>query len=328
MDFIAQANPFKRSIWTYIGGFLVTFVVAQFVGSIPLLGIMFYFTFKGKTITDPFELSSLIGSNPFLALILISFVVSMIALVLWVRHLHKQPLLNLITARKKIDWRRIRFAFLLWGIVIVALTLLDYYENPQDYVVNFKPLPFLVLLLLAVVFIPIQTSFEELLFRGYLMQGVGLVSGKRWVALLVTSLCFGLLHSFNPEIAKLGYSAILIYISMGFFFGIITLMDEGTELALGFHAVNNLVTALLVTANWTAFQTESIFIDISEPNLNYQFLSLIPLVIITFIFAKKYNWTHWREKLLGDVVITEPYLPKTISHQPVSPENPDPSENA
>ncbi|MDT8413935.1 MAG: CPBP family intramembrane glutamic endopeptidase [Flavobacteriaceae bacterium] len=323
MDFIAQANPFKRSIWTYIGGFLVTFVLAQIVGSIPILGYMAYYTAKGKTITDPFELSGLIGSNPFLALILITFVVSMIALIFWVRKLHEQPLLNLITARKKIDWRRIRFAFLLWGIVIVALTLLDYYDNPQDYLINFKPLPFFGLLLIAVVFIPIQTSFEELLFRGYLMQGVGLVSGKRWVALLVTSLIFGLMHLGNPEIAKLGYSAILIYIAMGFFFGIITLMDEGTELALGFHAVNNLVTALLVTANWTAFQTESIFIDISEPDLSYQYLSLIPLVVITFIFTKKYHWTHWREKLLGDVVITEP-----PSHQPVSPENPAPSENA
>jgi hypothetical protein len=41
-------------------------------------------------------------------------------------------------------------------------------------------------------------------------------------------------------------------------------MDEGMELALGFHA-NNLVGALLVTSDWSAFQTHSIFKDISEP---------------------------------------------------------------
>ena len=35
-------------------------------------------------------------------------------------------------------------------------------------------------------------------------------------------------------------------------------MDEGLELALGFHAANNLCGALLLTADWTAFQTNSI----------------------------------------------------------------------
>jgi hypothetical protein len=32
-------------------------------------------------------------------------------------------------------------------------------------------------------------------------------------------------------------------------------MDEGMELALGFHAANNLVSALLFTSDWSAFQT-------------------------------------------------------------------------
>ena len=35
-------------------------------------------------------------------------------------------------------------------------------------------------------------------------------------------------------------------------------MDDGLELAIGFHAANNLIAALLVTADWTVFQTESI----------------------------------------------------------------------
>ena len=35
-------------------------------------------------------------------------------------------------------------------------------------------------------------------------------------------------------------------------------MDEGLELALGFHAANNLIAVLLLTADWTAFQTHSI----------------------------------------------------------------------
>mgnify|MGYP003325539806 CR=1 FL=1 len=61
-------------------------------------------------------------------------------------------------------------------------------------------------------------------------------------------------------------------------------MDEGIELALGFHAANNLVTALLVTSSWTVFQTESVLIDIPEPSLGGElFISLFILYPI-FIF--------------------------------------------
>ena len=45
---------------------------------------------------------------------------------------------------------------------------------------------------------------------------------------------------FNPEIEKIGDIALVFYIGTGFLFGITTLMDEGTELALGMHAVNNI----------------------------------------------------------------------------------------
>ena len=85
--------------------------------------------------------------------------------------------------------------------------------------------------------------------RGYLMQGIGLMSGKRWVPLVTTSMIFGLLHFFNPEVEKLGYGIMVYYIGTGFFLGILTLMDEGLELAIGFHAANNLFTALLVKPN-------------------------------------------------------------------------------
>ena len=118
------------------------------------------------------------------------------------------------------------------------------------------------------IFIPIQTSLEEYVFRGYLMQGLGVFVKNRWFPLIFTSLSFGLLHLSNPEIDKIGNIIIIHYIATGLFLGIITLMDEGMELALGFHAGNNLLIALLVTADWTVFQTSSIFKYIGEPDIN------------------------------------------------------------
>jgi hypothetical protein len=153
--------------------------------------------------------------------------------------------------------------------------------------------------------VPLQTSFEEYLFRGYLMQGIGVLCKNKWVPLVITSVLFGLLHIANPEIDKLGYILLVHYIGTGFFLGIITLMDEGLELALGFHAANNLFTALLVTADWTAFQTNSVLIDISDPadieSSEIFFSVLIVYPILIFIFAKVYKWTNWKDKLTGSV---------------------------
>ena len=80
-------------------------------------------------------------------------------------------------------------------------------------------------------------------------------------------------------------------------------MDEGLELALGFHAANNLVGALLITSDLSAFQTHSILKDVSEPNANIQIF--IPILVIfpilLYIFAIKYKWSNWKEKLFGTI---------------------------
>ena len=135
------------------------------------------------------------------------------------------------------------------------------------------------------------------------MQGFGILSKTRWLPLILTSVIFGGLHFFNPEVTKLGNIIMIYYIGTGFLLGIMTLMDEGMELALGFHAGNNLITAVLVTADWTAFQTNSLLKDISEPGTGwdnvYPILILYPVIL--YIMAKKYKWTDWKGKLFGNI---------------------------
>jgi hypothetical protein len=87
---------------------------------------------------------------------------------------------------------------------------------------------------------------------------------------------------------------------MGFFFGIITLMDEGLELALGYHAGNNLLISLLVTSDWTAFQTNSLFLDVSTPSVYIlTFMQLPMLIILLALFSWKYGWNQWRQRLIS-----------------------------
>ncbi|MFV8359909.1 type II CAAX prenyl endopeptidase Rce1 family protein [Flavobacterium sp. LS1P3] len=302
--FIEQGIKSDNKFWKYIlGSFII--ICASFVGQLPLLiGVLYETMYNGKPYPTSNEaVMRFFDSNLTLFLILISFVFIMLGIVLVVRSLHGQTLLSVTTSRAKIDWKRVGFSFMIWSVFTIVSTLLFYFSNPDDFVVNFKPIPFAILVVIGVLLIPIQTSSEEYIFRGYLMQGFANLAQNKWFPLLMTSVIFGGMHIFNPEVAKIGYIVLVYYIGTGLLLGIVTLMDEGMELALGFHAANNLVGALLVTSDWSAFQTNSIFKDISDPSAGLDVILPVVLIypILLFIFSKKYNWTNWKEKLTGNI---------------------------
>ncbi|MDT0607368.1 CPBP family intramembrane glutamic endopeptidase [Croceitalea rosinachiae] len=251
-----------------------------------------------------------LGSNIVLITLLAPLAFFLFIVLGWTWLVHRQSVTSLTTSRKKIDWKRVFFVFTLWSVITIFFTLLDVYFSPDDYVLNFEWTKFLMLALIAIALVPLQTSFEEYLFRGHMMQGIGIIAKNRWIPLVITSVLFGLMHIANPEVEKLGYGIMVYYIGTGFFLGIMTLMDEGLELALGFHAANNLITALLVTADWTAFQTNSIFKDISEPGLSWDVLIPVFVIfpILLYILSKKYNWTNWKDRLAGKVLSKEQFV--------------------
>ena len=297
MDYIQQAYTGELGKWKYL------VIPTLFFGLMALnfLAMVVLDLDVDKIIKNEIATK---GASRFFIESLVPFAVGLVALLLWTKYIHNQTITSLTTSRKKIDWKRVFFAFTLWGLVTIAFLVIDYYASPESYQWNFDLNKFLVLAVIAILLIPLQTSFEEYLFRGYIMQGLGVVTKNRWFPLITTSVIFGMLHIANPEVSKLGYEILIYYIGTGFFLGILTLMDEGLELALGFHAANNLITALLVTADWTVFQTDSILIDTSEPALGADVYVPIFVIfpILLFIFSKKYNWTNWKEKLTGSIV--------------------------
>jgi len=280
-----------------LGSFVV--IIFNFIGQFPLTYYIIEYNQSDLSSSDPLELLRKIESNMQLLLILIPFLFSFIGFWFIVKKLHNSSLVKIATIRKKIDFNRIIFSFVLWGILVIFMVLFDYFIYPEDYKWNFKLKEFLIMLPIAFLFIPIQTSLEEFIFRGYLMEGFASLLKNSWMPLIFTSLIFGLLHIYNPEVEKLGHSILIYYIGTGLFLGILSIMDQGIELSLGFHAANNLVTALLVTSTWTVFQTESILIDVSEPNLFneivFSLLILYPLFLI--VMSKKYDWKNWKEKI-------------------------------
>lgn len=299
--YIEQVKNKKFTIWSYL---LYLPIPVSFIF---LMLLNFILTKGVDTEKMMHDMIDQFGVNFTFVLMVAPLSFACLFLLFYVKFVHGQSLTSLTTSRKKVDWKRIFFSFGLWTTITTVLILLAYWASPENYVYNFKPAPFFTFLFLGMILIPLQTSFEEYLFRGYMMQGIGVATNSRLIPLLVTSIIFGLMHAANPEVEKIGPMIMIYYIGTGFFLGIMTLMDEGLELSLGFHAANNLTGALLMTADWTAFQTHSIFKDVSEPSAGFDILLPVFVIfpILLFIFAKKYNWTNWKQKLTGKLIFEE-----------------------
>lgn len=302
--FIQNALKVKNNIWRYALGIFIIFIFTQ-IGSIPfIIAIFNKVGLEGAANLDPSKMMTILeNSNLTFFYTLLTFFVGFIGFLIVIKYLHNQSFLSITTSRKTIDYKRILTSFTAISVILVLNILFSFFTSSEEYILQFNLNDFLILLLIAVIFIPIQTSLEEYVFRGYLMQGLGVMFNNKWLPLILTSFSFGFLHFYNPEIMKLGSILLVHYVATGLFLGILTLMDDGMELALGFHAGNNLLIALIVTADWTVFQTTSIFKYIGEPNVINQSLFSLSIIypILLFYFSRKYNWTNWKGKLTGKV---------------------------
>jgi len=297
--FIEQAHKGDNSWWKV----LITFALTA---GIFIANFIMYFSMTKEQMDQLNKSMRGTPNNLALFINLIPFVFLLAFLFFMVRMLHQRKIISLTTSREKIDYKRVLFSFGLIVFFLIVSFMISYFMNNSEIKWNFNPIKFSILFLISILLFPFQIGFEEYLFRGFFMQQIGILTKNRWFPLVFTSVVFGLFHSANPEVAKMGFGAMIFYIGTGFFLGIITLMDDSLELALGFHLGNNLMAALLITSDFSALQTDAIFrysgVENPADILNEMILSIaIVYPIILFIFAKKYNWTNWIFKLSGKI---------------------------
>ena len=305
MSFVSNAFIGKNSFIRYFSGLLIIIAASQLVGAIPLMiAIIVKIRDGGQLNPDNiYDLSGLgLSQNLTLVLMLIPFIVGLIAIWLVVKYIHGRTLKQTITGRTRFSWKRFFQAAGFWMLLMVLIQFLQYLIAPENFILDFQPRKFVALVLIAIILIPLQAAFEEILFRAYLMQGLISGSRNRWLPLLFTTLIFGGLHVFNPEVKEFGIAlALPQYLTLGLVLGIATLMDDGLELALGVHAINNVFLAIFFTFDASALQTPALFrIKEIDP-----LIDLISLVFGSAIFilwaAKRYKWTNWHSNLVGKV---------------------------
>ncbi len=210
-------------------------------------------------------------------------IIGMLAgLALAMRWLHHRPLLTLVTPGSSIDWRRILEAAAVGFVILSILTLLESLLFPGRYTFTFDATRFFPFMIAVLLLTPIQAAAEELIFRGYLVQGIGNLTRNVIVLAGASSLLFGAVHLWNPEVERYGLVVMAAaYILSGLLFATVALRDGRLELAIGLHAVNNIFTALIANNESSVLQTSSIFTSPLDP-----VYALIALFITILVF-------HW-----------------------------------
>ena len=260
--YLDQAKQGHGSVWRYIAGTLSILFIWLIVGGIAtaflLIGIGI---FRGVPLLDLAQLvldPSLLGYIPYYLVLNAGFLFFLFGLWLSVRLIHGRSVLSLVTWRSSVNWRRVGVGFIAWALLLGVGTLVEYLISPETFTVTFDASIFIPFALLAIIITPLQTTAEELFFRGYLVQAGSLIS-RKWIFLSIWSgVLFALPHFTNPEVAANTGVVLLTFFVLGAFLTWISLKDGTIELAIGIHAANNLMAGLLVTFPESVLPTPAI----------------------------------------------------------------------
>lgn len=284
--------------------FVTVLIVSNTIGAIPLLISLIM-----KAGSDP-SLFSKLSENPNdlsiltpdqysgLIMMLFPFVAGLLAFVLLVKPLNERTFTQTINGTRKIRWSHFLISASVWFVISFVYLFFYLKIRPSNFELNNTSISLLYIALISILLIPFQAGYEEVLFRGYLMQGFSAILNYRWFPLIMTSLLFGLMHAFNPEIKEFGFFTMMPqYIVFGLIFGIITILDDGIEASLGAHAANNIFLVIMVTNRASALQTPALY----EQKQIFPWTEFTGLVLsgIVFIVILRFIF-HWKDfSMLG-----------------------------
>jgi uncharacterized protein len=261
--FLDLAREGRNEWWRYLSAIVLIIAGGQVLGAVPYL-----FLARSGRFSDLLD---------FIALNL-GVLVELAVLAVVVRGLHRRTLLSLVTPRATFDWRRALQGFALWFALVATASLFESWLYPGRYRLTFDAQAFFQFAVAALLLTPLQTATEELLFRGYLMQALGLLLRRPLALAVVSSALFMLPHLGNPEVARSPVLIPLEYLTIGFVLALVTLRDGRLELAMGLHAANNLFNALIANYEGSVLPTSPIFTSELDPL--YSFCALVGASIV------------------------------------------------
>ena len=194
----------------------------------------------------------------------------------------------------------------IFALALVIGILITTLSNISEGKIELNPLGFLpvfVNVVICLMFIWMQTSYEEFLCRGVFMRWA---CGDK-ITITVKSVLFGVIssalfmcgHFLNPEMAAQTdtistIAMALSYFSSGFFMYFMGLLYGNLLPGLAVHWANNAFLSIFLTQDGTVLNTASIFVD-HTPVSNEGVLSLISTIAI-YILPLIYGIYLYRKK--------------------------------
>ncbi len=287
--YVEAARWGKYRGWRYVLGLVVIFFVGLVVGGIATPRIAFLFGGQeGLAAFSRLDYAAFGPVGGFVAVTAI-FPFFLAGILIAVTLVHRRHPQTLITARERISWRRVGHGFVAWFVPFCLIGGLgQYLFYPDTFSFNFDLATFVLFVPLALVFTAIQTTTEELFFRGYIVQGASLVWTNRVFLALVPATIFALSHLLNPEASAGGWLTVFFnyFLVPGLVWTVVSLVDGTTELAIGAHFANNIGGVLLFNVAGSAMNAPALF-TISKFHATYAALSMLVVVSVFLAIAYK-----------------------------------------
>ena len=203
----------------------------------------------------------------------------LIAFIIAFKKFHQRSVFSLLGITNKFNFALYFKGFILWGVLLFIASLITEFHLFQKFLFNFNLSNFILLAVVGFVFLGIQTFFEEILIRAYILQGISLKIKNVFLLIIVNSILFGIMH-FGYGLDSFLYNSIV-----GVTFVLIVLKHKQIEFVSGAHNANNLILSL-------------IFIDLNDAlnkdftwSIDWGFLPLhilisTLLIIIVYKFIK------------------------------------------
>ena len=300
MNHLESSFRGKNSVWRYVVMFVAVLIASNTIGALPLL-----IAYVIKAAENPDVISDitsnpddlgLLGIDPNLGLILMlfPFLIGLLTFILLIRPLNGRTLKTVINGTGKFRYGRFITSGLVWLILSSLYLFLYLKAEPENFIHQNNNGSMIALVAISLLFVPFQAAFEEVLFRGYLMQGFTVLVRNRWFPLLITAVLFGLMHAFNPEVEEFGFFIMMPqYILFGLIFGIITILDDGIEAAMGAHAANNIFLCIMVTHRSSALQTPAVYEQLKVYPMVEFFALLITGIVFITVLHLLFGWKDY-----------------------------------
>ena len=242
-EYAACAGPYCEPWRTALGVLLIASIYA---GGGYLLGILAIYIAESIQIGAGYVLvfEMALGSTPravLISLLLIALILPSLWLVL--KFLHHRSVLSLIASTGKVHWNHYLRA-VIFVLVFSAITSLPVYFN-AEFTQQLSLAEWLPWLAPALLMLFLQTTTEELVFRGYLMQQLAAHFHSRWIWWVLPAVIFGAIH-YSPLHGENSWLIVGATILTGLILGDITARFGDLSIAMGLHFANNLTVILLL----------------------------------------------------------------------------------